>query len=252
MKILFEIILPAVGDICLFFISVYTFRLTIFPKKLRFIGYRPSFSTFEGDSIEITLENRALSPAVIQSVTLVLDGNSINVFSEDDEDCEVCIIDGFKTGKIKMVPYSQIHIQDGELDFHHFKEWYLVVETPRGKQYLTFVHGPKKYFLGFHAKLHPPKLATVSRNYCNGKIIKPYIRYAVIYKDKSGDTHTIFIHQAGIMSEALFGYNALSKNVLDDKEKLYAHFNMEFSKYGIPFGIRDLADKDENIIIENK
>lgn len=40
-----------VGDICLFIIAVYTFRLTVFPKKLRFIGYRPSFSTFEGDSL---------------------------------------------------------------------------------------------------------------------------------------------------------------------------------------------------------
>lgn len=243
---IFQDILPVVGDVCLFFISVYTFRLTILPNKLRFIGYRPSFSAFEGDSVEITLENRSLSPAVIQSISLVLDEHIIEIFSERDS--EPCIIDGFKTGKIKMIPYSRIYIEDGEIDLHTFKKWYLIVGTPRGKQYLSYAHGPKKRFLKFYNKRHPPKQASVLRNYYNGKIVKPYVRYALVYKGRNDDIHTVFIHKSGAMSEAPFGYNGLPKEVVADKDKLYSHFEGEFSKYDIPFAIKEFALDDGNIL----
>lgn len=248
-EILIGKVLPAIGDICLFFISVYTFRLTIFPKKLRFIGFRPSFSTFDGNSLEITLENRALSPVVVQAISLVQDDYCVKIFSEDDENCETCIIDGFKTAKIKMIPYSQISCDGAELNFHNFKKMYLVVETPRGKQYLNFARGPQKRFLWIQEKLHPPKSARVVRDYINGKIVKPYIRYAVIYVDKSGNQHTVFIHKAGVMSEMLFGHNTLPKEIIDDREKLYEYFEKEFSQYDIPFGIKGLNNKNRRLII---
>ena len=246
-KTIINDILPAIGNLCLFFISVYTFRLTIFPKKLRFIKYVPSFSTFEGDSVEITLENRALSPVVVQTVSLVSDGYNIKIFSEDDDG--TCIIDGFKTGKIRMNPFSFIFTEEGEINFGLEKELYLVVKTPRGKQYLNLVGAPKRYFLRLREKLHPTKRTIVKRHYFNEKILKPYVRYAILYADKNGNTQTVFVHNSGLMSKALFGYNGLPEEIVANKETMYAHFEKEFSKYNTSFSIKEFTNTN-NFTVE--
>lgn len=245
-KTIINDILPAIGNLCLFFISVYTFRLTIFPKKLRFIKYRPSYSTFEGDSVEITLENRALSPMVVQTVSLVSDGYVIKIFSEDDDG--TCIIDGFKTGKIRMDPFSFIFTEEGEISFGIEKELYLIVKTPRGKQYLNLVGAPKRYFLRLREKLYPPKHTIVKRNYFNDKILKPYVRYAILYADKNGNTQTVFVHKSGYMSDTLFGYNGLTEAIVATKETMYAHFEREFSKYNTSFSIKEFINPNDFIV----
>lgn len=245
-------IFQLIGDLCLLFISVYTFRLTIFPKKLRFIGYRPFFSTFEGDSLEITLENRSLAPVVIQSISLVLNGYSIKIFSEDDKECETCIIDGFKTGKIKMRPFSEIYTNEGNLNFHEVNGMYLIVETPRGNQYLTFVNRPKKWFKQLKKKAHTLSEAIVTRNFFDEKIIKPYIRYGIVFFDKNNNLQTILVHKSGIMSQILFGYNHLSEEILLNKETMYTHFKEQFSKINISFDIIEFNNKNEDSIIEQK
>lgn len=239
-KTIIHDVLPTIGNLCLFFISVYTFRLTIFPKKLRFIGYRPHYSTFEGDSVEITLENRALSPAVVQAVSLVSNGYAIKIFSENDDG--TCIIDGFKTGKIKMNPFSSILTQEGEISFGIEESMYLIVETPRGKQYLNFAGAPKKHLWRLREKIHPPKRAMVRRDFFNGIILKPYVRYAILYTGKNGDTQTVFVLNSGLMSKTLFGYNGLTEDIAASKESMYAHFETEFSKHNIPFSIEEFTD----------
>lgn len=247
LNILFNNVLPAVGNLCLFFISVYTFRLTIFPKKLRFIGYKPCFSMFEGDSLEITLENRALSPVVIEAVSVVLNGYSIKIFSEEENDGP-CVIDGFKTGKIKMEPFSFIYTEDGEISFGIDKNVYLVVDTPRGKQYLNYAVGPRKHFIKLREKSNPTKQTTVKRNYFNDKILKPYVRYAILYADEQKNTHTVFVLQSGVMSEMLFGYNGLTEDIVSSKETMITHFEKEFSKYDISFGIKEFTNTDSLIV----
>ncbi|MBD5133315.1 MAG: hypothetical protein HDT38_02410 [Clostridiales bacterium] len=246
LKIIVNDVLPAIGNLCLFFISVYTFRLTIFPKKLRFIGYKPCLSMFEGDAVEITLENRALSPVVIEAVSVVLNGYNIKIFSEEDDG--PCIIDGFKTGKIKMIPFSSIYCEEGEISFGIDKDIYLIVDTPRGKQYLNYAGDPKKYFLRFREKFNPVKHATVKRNYFNGKILKPYVRYAILYADRQKNTHTVFVLPSGVMSEMLFGYNGLTEDIALSKETMCAHFEKEFSKVNLLFAIKEFTNTDSLII----
>ncbi len=238
-----------IGDICLFAITAYTFRLTVFPKKLRFIGYQPSFSTFEGDSLTISLENRSLSPVVVQSVQLLYDGYYIEIFkSEDDGDC---IIDGFKTSTIAMKPFSKITINGEEFNFHKVRDLILRIATPRGIQYVAFAHGPQKKLSLLSLKIkdaktkkYPLKKGLVMRNYFNEKIVKDYIRYALVYEDKNGVQQTVFIHKNGPMSSAPFGYNGLPKELVEDKTKLQIHFEGEFKKRNIPFGLIDLWERN--------
>lgn len=238
-----------VGDICLFAIAVYTFRLTILPKKLRFIGYRPSFSTFEGDSLAVTLENRSLSPVVVQSMHLLYGEYYIQIFDSDDDG--ECIVDGSKTATIVMKPYSKIAINGEEIKLHDVKNLALRVVTPRGIQYIAFANGPQKRLALLMRKAKDTKMknqlvktGTVYRNYFDNKIVKDYVRYALIYKDERGEMCTIFIHEGGLMSSALFGYNGLPKELMEDKTRLQVHFENEFRKRNIPFGLVDLWEGD--------
>lgn len=238
-----------VGDVCLFAITVYTFRLTVFPKKLRFIGYRPSFSTFEGDSLSITLENRSLSPVVVQSVYMLFGEYYIQIFNSDDDG--ECIIEGFKTSTIVMNPFSKITINGDEVSFHEVKDLILRIDTPRGVQYVAFAHGPRKRLTLLARKIKdakmknfPLKMGLVKRSYFNKKIVKDYVRYALVFKEKGGEQHTVFIHKSGFMSEAPFGYNGLPKDLVEDKTRLQKHFENEFAKRDTPFGLIDLWDND--------
>lgn len=54
------------------------------------------------------------------------------------------------------------------------------------------------------------------------------------------DKHAVFIHENGFMSDAPFGYNGLSKDLVEDKAKLQHHFESEFAKRDTPFGLIDL------------
>ena len=252
-QLIFQKVLPTVGDVCLFGISVYTFRLTVFPKKLRFIGRRYLRSTFEGDSIEVLLENRSLSPTVVQSVSLVLDGYMVSLFSEGDNDYEPHVIDGFKTGVIRMEPYSCIYAENRAFDPYRFKNCkncYLIVKTPRGLQYLSFAHGPRHPFLGLYHRRHPPQHTTINRDCFNDKIRKPYVRYALLYKDTAQTLHTVFILANGFMSETLFGYNSLSPEVVVNKETLCANLEAEFAKHHLCFGVEEFPPEVDNMAAE--
>ena len=238
-----------IGDICLFAIAVYTFRLTVFPKKLRFIGFQPRFSTFEGDSLTITLENRSLSPTVVQSVQFLYNEHYIDIFKSDDDG--ECIIDGFKTSTIVMKPFSKIVIDEEEFNFHKVRDLILRIATPRGTQYVAFSRGPQKKLTLLALKIkdmkskgRPVKTGLIMRNYFNGVIVKDYVRYALVYVDKDGTQQTVFIHEKGTMSSAPFGYNGLPWELVEDKAKLQIHFEEECKKRNIPFGLIDLRERN--------
>lgn len=239
-------VLSIIGDICLFGITAYTFRLTVLPKKLRFIGLKEFYRSFEGDSLAVTLENRSLAPVVVQSVLLLYADCYINIFENDESEC---IIEGFKTATITMKPYSEIRIHGEKVQIHDFKNLILRITTPRGVQYIAYNRGMRMRISLLICKIKDSKTkdylmrqASVIRRSFNGTIIKDHVRYALIYKNASGDLQTVFIHQGGIMSASPFGYNALPKDIMDSKEDLQAYWENEFSKYNLPFRLVDLTN----------
>lgn len=235
-------VLPILGDICLFFITVYTFRLTVFPKKLKFIGFRQSFSAFEGDSFSITLENRSLCPVVVEAVDLVLGSDRIKVFS-NSEDGE-CIIDGFKTATVTMKPYSEIISESGaiKVDFLELKEMFLLVRTSRGVQRIVYERTTKFRYRASQKLQSALKRTTVCRNTCNGKIVVPQAKYALSYADRNGELQTLFIHNSGAMSAAPFGYNRLPKELVDDENALREHFEAEFTARNMSYRLQRVND----------
>lgn len=226
-----------IGDLCLFFIAVYTFRLTIFPKKLKLIGLSYQSGIWDGEAIEFILENRSISPVVVRAVDLIVDSKLVQVYRGG------CIIDGFKTETIRLEPYLQIIAEDKVIDISMNPDVTLYVETSRGKYYIkherehSFLYRLKKQRLDRFTK------TTVVRNYCNGKLIPVSTKYILTYKVKDEGVNTIFIDESGLMSDAIFGFNSLPKEIIERETDLRDVFDVEFEKRKIPYSL----DKHRNI-----
>lgn len=227
-------ILSTVGDICLFWIAVYTFRLTVFPKKLKFINFREKRSTFGGASFEITLENRSLCPVIITSLELVYGLNRIKVFDG------YLVIDGFKAGTIVMEPYSFIDSVEGKIDIDilSIDKMSLWIQTSRGVQHVRYKNISDLLYKYKHRKYLKWIQTTVVRNKFNDKILVPGIKFAISFVDAADELYTVFIHKSGMMSDALFGYNSLPKEIVENEEMLRKHFNTEFEKHNLFYSLK--------------
>ena len=234
----FIVIVPTIDAICMSFIAYYTFRLTIFPKKLKFINFKQGRSTFDGDSVELTLENRSLCPCVVESVDLIVGSHKIKYFEGE------YIIDGFKTAKIAMQPYSKILSEDGEIDIDilTLKDISLLVKTTRGIQHIKYERISRLSWWRIRRLESKYKPTTVCRNYHNQRLVVPGIRYALSFLDEEKQIQTILIHRSGMMSQPIFGYNYLSAEIMKDKISVKKHFDAEFSKCGLTCFLTEFED----------
>lgn len=225
-----KVLLSVLGDVCLFYISFVTFRLTLYPKRLKFIGFRYNGGAFSGDSFEITVENRSLSPVVITSLELVVGTKRIKVFDGQR------IVEGFKSETIEMPPYTKIVDSDGEpidIDIFAMKKISLWIKTTRGAQHVPYERVPQFVARYIHKKEKKFQSTTVIRNYYNEKLVVSNIKYVLSFVDSTGELQTVFIHKGGTMSSAPFGYNGLPKEMVDNEELLKKHFGDELSKRGL-------------------
>mgnify|MGYP005798330783 CR=1 FL=1 len=224
-------IISFLGDVCLFFVAVYTFRLTIFPKKLLLVGLRENSSAFNGNSLEIMLENRSLCPVVINSVNLIYNSKRIHVFDGQ------CIIEGFKTQIIKMEPYSYILFNDKimNFDFLGSEKVSLWIKTTRGSQHIKRMRSLKMIARIKNKKYAKFLPTTVCRNNYHDKLVAQGVKYALTFIDNEKNTHTVFIKESGIMSEYLFWGNSIPEKLLKSESELRAFFNEAFGKYSLSY-----------------
>ena len=227
-------LIPTIDGICLSFITYYTFRLTVFPKKLKFISFKLSGSAFDGDAMEITLENRSLCPTVVESVDLIVGSKKIQFFRGE------CNIDGFKTGKIEMPRYSQIISADGliDIDICAMDKISLLVKTTRGIQHIRYETISKMTYRRIQKLEGKFDSTTVCRNYYGDRIVVPGVRYAISYVDHQGEKQIVFIHKSGTMSEAPFGYNGLSDEIMKSEATIRSHFDAEFQKCNLSYDLK--------------
>lgn len=224
-----------IGDICLFLVTMYTFRVTILPMKLRYIGFSQTMDAFQGESVEITLANQSLSPVVVERVGLIHEDRIIPVFVQG-EDGE-CIIEGFKTAKIKMKPFSTISMESKHITLKDIKPFELFVQTTKNVQFITF--SPKHRWA---PKRKGKELlqAHIQRRCVNDVTIGPQVKYVLTYMMDNRQLKTVLINRAGIMSDRVFGYNALPKDTVKFDERVRAYFKNEFEKRGIEFSLMNL------------
>jgi len=226
-------VVPTVDAVCMSFVAYYTFRLTVLPKKLKFINIRYSTSAFGGNSVEITLENRSLCPAVIQSIDMVVGKNRVELSKEE------CVIEGFKTAKIRMEPYTCIVSNDGNIKIDHnaVGKMLLLVKTTRGVQRIKYANISRLAWWLIRKRDEKYESTTVVRNYCNDDVVALQVKYALSFIDSAGECQTVLIHKSGHMDKPLFGYNGLPKAVMKSEATLRSHFDAEFKKYNMKYNL---------------
>lgn len=226
-----SIIAPIIGDICLFFIAVYTFYLTVYPRRLKFVNYTLKRHLYEGNSFEIALENRSLTAIGVETIYLNLDENNrIKIF--DSQEDEMLTIESFHTEIIKMKPFTGITNTKGEslkINIHETRFLSLTIYTTRGIQHLKY-----KFRDGNKSRKKIKEApALVYRKEFDGKVIGELVKYVIVYFDENDHQNTIYITKFGAMSEPIFGFNKVDKKMMNDETALKEFFNERFEKEGL-------------------
>lgn len=233
-RFMFELIksnLSVISDGCVLLITIYTFYLKFWCKKVKFIQYAPSFKMFKGDSLAVTIENCTLSPICYDAVYIIY-GNKYKLLLEKYDTPQ--IMEPFKTSVVKMEPFSFIEgITFSQLN--KIPEKYLEIHTSKSTIYAKLYKKLRIY----NEKIRPLNTVTVVRRYYNNHLVFPNTRYVLLYKEDQR-VETILIDDNGFMSKTIGWFNAIPKECLNDINKVQEIFNPFFLPLEIVFQIKDL------------
>ncbi len=91
------------ADICILAITIYTFYITFISQRIKFISLSNSSSNSKGDSFAVVLENKSLSPQVINDIYMIID----NKYKIQVKKFEVpLILEPYKAMEISSEKYS--------------------------------------------------------------------------------------------------------------------------------------------------
>lgn len=224
---------------CILLITFYTFFITFISKKIKFRSFSVSSSLKEGNSFSVVLENKTLSPILIDNINLIVNNQYKIPFKKFDSPL---IIEPFTAKKIHSEKYSYMSPDLEIID--DSKNTLEVIMT-----------GGKKIYLNSHKKTPRIKRkmknsssnVQIVTNIYNGKIVPKYARYALtIFKD--GEKDTTFIFKTGVMTEEIYGYNGIPKKNVKTKASLIAYLEDFFKSESInidSYYVKELYIQDE-------
>lgn len=226
-----------IESVCVFVITVYTFYLTIFPKKLKFLDYSIHYSVFWGESIKISLENRSLSSVCVRNVYLKINDEYLIPIFHGHED-GYRIIDSFHAETFVSKPHTQLYGKDGaklRIDPAAEGKICIIVETSRGKQTITQKVKPAPFKKGKETIV-----ARTDRKTFNGVVISKDMAYGLVYYDLDHAKHNVLIHKSGAMSESIGEIHRVPDELMQDAEKLQQYFSKQFRALGYAFTLQSL------------
>jgi len=204
------------ADVCILLITIYTFYLTFLSKKIKVISFGRHLS-WEGDSMNIVLENKSLSPISITRIDAIVEKKNKFKFRNFDEPL---ILPPFSTKVVVMSPYS--HMPDFNFDDIVFQ----IATSSKTR----IVHFKKRVFLSRKVKKDLPNVMIVTRKF-NDKVIMPGTKYILTLKTNEG-TKTICIFGNGVMTDNIFGYNGIPEEIVEDEQKLRLLLDSMIEPYG--------------------
>lgn len=219
-------IFSTLSDAAILAITIYTFYLTIKPR-VKLIGMRHAYGGIEGDIISVSLENKSLSPISIKKISIIFDNYDMPIFSKGDND-EECIIEGFKTKTISMEPYSSVTLDKDYFNLPKLNIRYIRIETSRNIQYIKVLPKECNVFLKHSEKKKTLQQVLVSRTRFNGVVLKPHMKYALLFSNEHNIPKTIIISETGMLSDSVFGFNMLSPDIEITKDNLENFFKNYF------------------------
>lgn len=218
--------------ICVSVLTLYTAYLRFISKNIRFLTYSPHFSTFYGDKLSVVIENQSLSTFSIQEIYLVYDCKYMIQIEKFDEPL---ILEPFKAKKITSKPITLTSpLSLSELDKH--RNIFLMIRTSKGIIYSPMIGGRiKKQTKNFDAF----QLVSKHSESINGTVVSNGIQYILYYKGSNEELKTVFIDWAGFMSETISNFNAIPRDIVNNKEKVMQIFEKIFNPLNIPFSLEE-------------
>lgn len=179
-----------IGNGCLLVISVYAFYYTYISKKIIFCAFSTNRTLLKGSMISVVIENKTLSPIVINTVN-ILAGKSfkIEVRSFDTP----LILEPLSAQKITTDPFSEL---SESIDLHAYakiKRLRVEVCTSHGRLYDTF-----QPYDGMYDKKtkNIPFLGRIENVY-NGVMLSPEIKYAIHLSLPNGQSQIFYLLDTG-------------------------------------------------------
>lgn len=231
-------------DIVLFVIAVYTFYLTFLFEKVTILTFGYSYSMWKSDTINFLIKNKTLKTIIISKVYAVFD----NKYRLQVGKYEIpLVLDSFKSMKIEMEPYTSMNgitmhklsnIVDRKARIH------LEIITDENKTIYATIKGCKKYKPNKKAKLEKINLFTSKF----GEIVlKEDYKYILNYRvGENGNVETAFINDGGLISTDIFGFNALPKECLSNKEDVKKLLKEPCEKFNIALLLIDVNELHKN------
>ena len=217
------------SDISILLITLYTFRLTFISKKIKVLSYGTTCDK-DGNSYNLIIENRSLSPIVVKSVSMIVDKKwKLGIIKYK----KPLIVNPFSTEYIEKNKYGYI---EHEEEFR-FEDVVFEIETSKGKYYIPF----NKRFSKISKELKKITSNVNCFNYMyNNKIILPEAKYIVdIYKNKDF-VDTIFILKSGLMTDSLNGIDKISIKNIDSKSEVVEEIERIISETDYSVKISDV------------
>lgn len=196
-------IMEFTGNMCVILITIYTFYLTFFSKKIKIVGCSISNSVFEGCQIHFSLHSYTLQSFEVREISVIFQDKSVHLKLE-----EPVIIEPRMTTKVIAERYTRLTENIDLNDILLSKNWGLILHTHNDIVYTSI----KKWDLGIRKKRKYRKgyyhsISTINQIY-GETVISDMVKYIIwirlIQYDKP-----IFMTVDGHMSQTIEGYNCI-------------------------------------------
>ena len=220
------------ANMCILVITIYTFFITFISKRIKFRSITVSNSHSEGNSFSVVLENKTLSPMLIDDINLIIENQYKVKIKRFDSPL---ILEPFTAKKVTSAKHSYTVPHLGAAIGH---KSVLEVNMSGKKIYLPLYNKTPK--VSKQMKKISENVMTITNTH-NGKIVPEFAKYALSVSKDDWNT-TVFIFESGGMTGEILGYNGLPEEVVKEKVKLVEYLNDWLKPNNINYRVIEISD----------
>lgn len=193
------------ADICILLITLYTFYFTFLSQKIAILSYGKS-SGNSGDSYNVILENKTLSPIAVKKVSMIIDDRWKFII----KDYNVPLI--IQPFSVELIEQEKYGYMENEKYFKN-KKIVFEVETSKYKLYRKF--NKKIIIVSKQMKKILYNCSTITSHY-GDIMLFPNTKYVIDVFFNEKFIKTVQIFDSGIMVGDINGINAVESEYIDN------------------------------------
>lgn len=215
------------------FVALYVAHLRFRSKNVKIIDFTPSFKSFYGDEISVTLENCTLSNFSILEIDIIYDNNFLMQLFKFKEPI---LLESFKAKQLVCQPITSTTPQLIDLDM--IKNKFARIITSRGIIYAKI----SEKIQNKSENITNYQIVPIRRIDVNGTVISNSIKYVLYFKGNNGQIDTIFIDSTGLMDREITDFNLVPQDAMKNKDTLEQFFQNVLQPLEISFCIRERGE----------